>query len=120
MHMSKTTSQWGNTILLLGALALPATAAAQSPGFAESAYAAPLAEEELGDARGGEYHLTQVSQASETASQNGNSVNGTWNGGNWISDSAFSNTSGFATVIQNSGNNVIIQNSLILNVTYAQ
>lgn len=37
-------------------------------------------------------------------------------GGNLISDGAFAGSSGLATVIQNSGNNVLIQNSTIVNV----
>ncbi len=39
------------------------------------------------------------------------------NGNNILSDQAFSGASGIASVIQNSGNNVIIQNSTIVNVT---
>jgi len=37
-------------------------------------------------------------------------------GGNFVTQEAFSGTKGFATVIQNSGNNVIIQNATILNL----
>lgn len=37
-------------------------------------------------------------------------------GGNLVSDGSFAGASGFATVIQNSGNNVLIQNSTIVNV----
>lgn len=37
-------------------------------------------------------------------------------GSNTISDSAFSNVTGIPMVVQNSGNNVIIQNSTILNL----
>jgi len=37
-------------------------------------------------------------------------------GSNLVSESSFSGASGFATVIQNSGNNVLIQNSTIVNV----
>lgn len=39
-------------------------------------------------------------------------------GGNLISEGAFAGSSGFATVIQNSGNNVLIQNSTIVNVQF--
>jgi hypothetical protein len=38
-------------------------------------------------------------------------------GNNSIADAAFSGASGLATVIQNSGNNVIIQNGTVLNLT---
>ena len=37
-------------------------------------------------------------------------------GSNAVSDGAFTNSAGLATVIQNSGNNVLIQNSIIVNV----
>lgn len=37
-------------------------------------------------------------------------------GMNVISDGAFSGSSGFSSVIQNSGNNVLIQNSTIVNI----
>ncbi len=37
-------------------------------------------------------------------------------GGNIVTQDAFAGTNGFATVIQNSGNNVIIQNATILNL----
>lgn len=37
-------------------------------------------------------------------------------GGNVVSGSAFGNAAGLPTVIQNSGNNVLIQNSTIVNV----
>lgn len=40
------------------------------------------------------------------------------NGDNVISGGAFANSSGIASVIQNSGNNVIIQDSTIVNVTF--
>ncbi|NYT79860.1 hypothetical protein H0A71_23125 [Alcaligenaceae bacterium] len=38
-------------------------------------------------------------------------------GNNQLTDQAFSGASGLPTVIQNSGNNVIIQNASIINVT---
>ena len=40
----------------------------------------------------------------------------TISGSNFITEGAFSHSSGLPTAIQNSGNNVIIQNALILNV----
>lgn len=39
-------------------------------------------------------------------------------GSNLVSESSFSGASGFATIIQNSGNNVLIQNSTIVNVQF--
>lgn len=37
-------------------------------------------------------------------------------GGNIVTNGAFTNSSGFSTIIQNSGNNVLIQNATILNL----
>lgn len=47
----------------------------------------------------------------------GNVATGTTNGNNSISDNAFAGAAGFATAIQNTGNNVLIQNSTIINVS---
>lgn len=41
---------------------------------------------------------------------------GTTNGDNMISGEAFSNSAGFLSTVQNTGNNVLIQNSTIINV----
>jgi hypothetical protein len=40
------------------------------------------------------------------------------NGNNIVSDHAFSGVDGIPTVVQNSGNNVIIQNSTIVNMSF--
>lgn len=42
---------------------------------------------------------------------------GNTNGDNLINGEAFSNTSGFLSTVQNTGNNVLIQNSTIINVS---
>lgn len=42
---------------------------------------------------------------------------GNTNGDNLINGEAFSNSSGFLSTVQNTGNNVLIQNSTIINVT---
>jgi hypothetical protein len=47
----------------------------------------------------------------------GNVATGTTSGGNTISGDAFSNSAGFVTAIQNTGNNVLIQDSTIINVS---
>lgn len=46
-----------------------------------------------------------------------NTLAGGTNGSNIVSDSAFSRNGGIAIVIQNSGNQVIIQNSTTINLT---
>ena len=45
-----------------------------------------------------------------------NSAIGNITGHNFVTDNAFANASGLSTVIQNSGNNVLIQNATILNL----
>lgn len=50
------------------------------------------------------------------AALHSNSARANVTGNNSVSTGAFSNASGLATVIQNSGNNVIIQNATILNL----
>lgn len=45
-----------------------------------------------------------------------NQANANVTGSNYVTAGAFAGTSGFATVVQNSGNNVLIQNATILNV----
>lgn len=61
----------------------------------------------------------QIVNSDQRAEVNNNSiVNATIaNGANSIGENAFSNASGFLTVIQNSGNQVLIQNDLIMNLT---
>ena len=39
-------------------------------------------------------------------------------GSNLITDGSFANSSGFSTVVQNSGSNVLIQNATIINLQY--
>jgi len=59
----------------------------------------------------------QVSNTSMNATLTGNSVAGAMTGSNLTADSVFSGASGIATLIQNSGNQVIIQNNVIINLT---
>lgn len=47
----------------------------------------------------------------------GNVAIGNTNGHNLIKGEAFSNSSGFLSTVQNTGNNVLIQNSTIINVS---
>lgn len=50
----------------------------------------------------------------------GNTANNTVSGSNYISDGSFNGASGVVSVIQNSGNNVLIQSSMIVNVEMNQ
>jgi hypothetical protein len=83
-------------------------------GVADPLTASVLSDTELADARGGsETHLNQNNATGTVA---GNVASQLTTGANTISESAFSNSSGIPVVIQNSGNNVLIQNSTILNL----
>lgn len=68
----------------------------------------------LAAARGGAEH--SVSENNLDAVLENNSASNLSTGNNSVSDGAFSNSTGLPMVIQNSGNNVIIQNSTILNL----
>lgn len=58
-----------------------------------------------------------LSNADLNARLNDNVVYSSINGNNNVGRGAFADSAGFPTVIQNSGNNVIIQNNTILNMT---
>jgi hypothetical protein len=67
---------------------------------------------QLATARGG----SSSNQNNTTGAVAGNVASQLTTGSNAISSSAFSDSSGIPIVIQNSGNNVLIQNSTILNL----
>ncbi|WP_374090168.1 hypothetical protein [Methylomicrobium lacus] len=73
--------------------------------------------EELDNARGREgVDMTLLNIQDLQATINGN-ANHNVNGFNMIDNNSFTHVSGIASVIQNSGNNVIIQDSTIVSVT---
>jgi hypothetical protein len=59
-----------------------------------------------------------ASTAAQDGAVSGNRATNTVSGGNVIASGAFANASGLPMVIQNSGNNVLIQNSTIVNVQF--
>ena len=105
-------------VLLAGSMLLMAQV---QPVFAQKAKApgdvtvlgTPMKSETLAKQRGGQQviNLNDVN-----AKLYDNRAIDTISGNNFIGDSAFSHASGVPIAIQNSGNNVIIQNSLILNL----
>lgn len=61
-----------------------------------------------------------LSTSEQSANANGNSINNygaITNGANTLGGNAFSQATGIVTVIQNSGNQVLIQNDMIMNLT---
>jgi len=84
----------------------------------------PLSSKELRDENGqkdiqiGEVDITLIdTDLKGYLGQNTLMLDGSSNGANSISENAFSNMSGFATVIQNSGNQVLIQDATIVDIT---
>ncbi|WP_237173099.1 hypothetical protein [Paracandidimonas lactea] len=75
---------------------------------------APVSDTELSQYRGAR-DITFNQQNTEGYLYNNQATN-TVSGHNQVSGEAFSGMNGFSTVIQNSGNNVIIQSSTIVNV----
>jgi|UPI0003728DE5 hypothetical protein len=74
--------------------------------------------EELENERGREgVDFTALNNMNVRATLSGNDVNNSVTGFNVINSGAFSDSSGFNSVIQNSGNNVVIQDATIVNVT---
>ncbi len=63
---------------------------------------------------------SQSASATTTGTVAGNSAELTYSGGNSISGDAFVGAVGVFTVIQNSGNNVLIQDSTVINVSLTQ
>lgn len=72
---------------------------------------------ELARERGGESPTTPTSYIFEEAEIRDNTVTNSNSGDNRVSSGAFSGASGFSTVIQNSGNHVVIQDSTVVNLT---
>jgi hypothetical protein len=97
------------------AVAAPARRATrESKDAADLLAANVLSDDELAKQRGGaDTHLNQNTATGTVAGNVASQLN---TGSNTISESAFSNASGIPIVIQNSGNNVLIQNSTILNL----
>ena len=114
--------------LLPGLLALATTSVLAGPPPAVTpdtlvsadttdSFGTPLSDASLATYRGGhELALTfNIQDLNANLTDNVAAYNLT--GSNTISGNAFAGTSGIPTVIQNSGNNVIVQNATILNVT---
>lgn len=74
----------------------------------------PIAPAALDAERGGK--KTVINTMEVGAKLHDNRAVDTVSGGNFISDNAFSHSSGLPAAIMNTGNNVIIQNAYILNM----
>ena len=79
-----------------------------------------LSDNELGSQRAREnFDLDQIviNDQDQDGDVTDNVAVGNTNGDNLINGDAFSNSSGFLSTVQNTGNNVLIQSSTIINVT---
>ena len=101
--------------LLLG-IAYPSFCAAQDASVADlKLFDRVVSDQELQRYRGGtETRVLNFMDLDAALKENRARENVT--GTNLVSNGAFSNVNGLATVIQNSGNNVIIQNATILHL----
>lgn len=100
----------------LGAAAalLAATAwAAERPDAGVVELGAPVEQAALETHRGGDRSLELMLQDVE-AQLHHNKAYGNENGSNYIDNGSFAGASGFPVAVQNTGNNVIIQNAFII------
>jgi len=104
--------QW--PVCAVAALLLSGPAWAGDVEGGDRSFGAPLSAQALDKQRGGEELRLNVMDVKANLGEN-QAIN-TLNGQNVITGGAFSNASGLPVAVQNSGNNVIIQNSFILNM----
>lgn len=102
----------GFTVLLAGHIALAGANDNVSVALGET-LGSKLPASTLSQQRGGELIVNHVD---EQAKLTDNRAINNATGGNFITDSAFHGASGLPVAVQNTGNNVIIQNSFILNL----
>ncbi len=112
----------GCLFLLFAWTLLPTPVAKASSAQPDNKLPFSLAEtvsvDELETARGREgVNITALNNMNVQAILNDNTANNTITGSNRIDTGAFAGSGGMFSVIQNSGNNVIIQDSTIVNVT---
>ena len=113
------------TVLTSAAFALPVSVSAafevEGEEFGHEEFglsSAPVNELVLDETRGTfTPDLLNLNNAVLNADSSGNSVVGGVTGSNFIDGGSFTNTQGLVNVIQNSGNNVVIQSQTIVNMT---
>jgi hypothetical protein len=86
----------------------------ERPDAPMTEFGAPLAAQALDQHRGRENSTLEMSWQENNGTVEGNRAINTVNGANIIRDGAFSHSNGLPITVQNSGNNVLIQNSVIL------
>ena len=87
----------------------------KKPGAGDvTSLGAAMSPKALAAQRGGQAVVVNVNELD--GKLHDNSAVNTFSGSNYITQDAFSHSSGLPVAIQNSGNNVLIQNSFILNL----
>ncbi|MDV5170315.1 carbon storage regulator [Photobacterium rosenbergii] len=79
-----------------------------------------LSEEFMTHSRGGEYELESdylLAQSEMYGDVSNNSAYNNTTGNNVLDGNALSNSSGVYNIVQNTGNNVLIQNATVINLT---
>ncbi len=105
---------------LLGGAYLPAQVSAEEAEQAATVRATEIFgnvavnSQDLAFSRGGaEVTLNDLKSVGEVSQNHASNL---VTGGNFVTDGSFAGATGFSTVVQNSGNNVLIQNATIINV----
>ena len=99
-----------------GLCAIPAHAGVEAiDDAAVEMFGGPAVSDELLDANRGGADL-ELNKIRSNGTVRDNQAYNLTTGSNLITDGAFGTANGFSTVIQNSGNNVLIQNSTIINL----
>lgn len=114
MKESTTIYMLGGLVLLMNLQLTPYARGADLTLPNESAFGCAISDIDLGTQRGGDVRVTNTNNLDAQLHDNTATSNVT--GSNFVTTSAFSGSSGFATVVQNSGNNVIIQNAAVINL----
>lgn len=113
------TSQFRQLVAALvvggGLCVIPAHAGVEVIDDGVETFGGPAVSDELLDASRGGADLELNKIRSDGMVRDNQAYNLT-TGGNLITEGAFGAANGFSTVIQNSGNNVLIQNSTIINL----
>ena len=115
-----THSRWLVAMAVLGGAYLPFQASAEESEQAKTMHATEIFgsvavdNQDLAISRGGaELTLNDLKSVGEV---NQNHASNLVTGSNLVTDGSFSGAAGFSTVVQNSGNNVLIQNATIINL----
>ena len=96
-----------------------ASAPDTAPADPGDPFAQPLTGESLDALRGGDNVRTVTNVSDVNGKVDGNTARNVTSGANIVDGGAFGNATGLSTVIQNSGNNVLIQNSTVVSIQFA-